>query len=346
MNIKNRKNLFNRIRFKFSSLSRLFEFRPKTKAFSNNKKNAIRRIYVINLDRKPDRWKQICKELKRIFINKSDTLFSITRRFSAIDARYLNKNIDSKFLKTKYSLADQLAVEPNDKISDQLDTHSLQIDMTPQEIAIALSHIEIWKLISNANVDYTLILEDDIYFKHGFNKEMDRIWDQLTKYQNKKFDILYLSYEYVKGNNKEKSLIINEQIVSKPVKGVWHASGYILSKESAQKILDMLPVYGPVDLWLNLIFDKLNVYIANDSIISQRLDVPSTNFYSIMPIFSKLGIYTGNDLSTYNTPKLKTPVFVFGEPDSGLTSLANALMILGYTCCYNLDKLPKVEQRA
>ncbi|GGC89143.1 hypothetical protein GCM10007216_19900 [Thalassobacillus devorans] len=344
MNIKNRKNLLNQVRFKLSSLSRLFELYPKTKAFSTNKKNTIKRIYVINLDRKPHRWRQISKELKRIFINKSNTLFSITRRFSAIDARYLDEKIDSKLLKTKYSLADQLAVEPNDKISDQLDTQALQIDMTPQEIAIALSHIEIWKLISESNIDYTLILEDDIYFKYGFNKEVDRIWNQLTKYQNEEFDILYLSYEYVKGNKNDTSRVINDQVVSKPVKGVWHASGYILSKEGARKMLEMLPVYGPVDLWLNLVFDKLNVYIANDSIISQRLDVPSTNSYSIMPIFSKLGIYTGNDVSTFNAPKLKTPVFVFGEPDSGQTSLANALMILGYTCCYNLDQLPKFEE--
>lgn len=344
MNNKDRKKLISRIRFRLGYLSRLFELHPKTKAFSNKRNDTIRRIYVINLDRKPHRWSQISKELKRIFINKSNTLYSITRRFSAIDARYLKKNIDNKLVKTKYSLADQLAVEPNDKVPEQLDTHSILIDMSPQEIAIALSHIEIWKLISKSNINYTLILEDDIFFKYGFSREVDRIWKELTKYQNDKFDILFLSYEYVKENKNDQNRFINKEVVSKPVKGIWHASGYILSKEGAQKILAMLPVYGPVDLWLNLVFDKLNVYIANDSIISQRMDVPSTNSYSIMPIFSKLGIYTGNDLATFNVPKLKAPVFAFGEADTGLTSVANALMILGYTCCYNLDKLPEFEE--
>ncbi|MBP1947522.1 hypothetical protein J2Z82_000445 [Virgibacillus litoralis] len=93
MNIKDRKKFINRFRFRLSYLSRLLEIHPKTKAFSANKNGAIGRIYVINLDRKPHRWKQISKELKRIFLNKSNTLFSLTRRFSAIDARYLEKKL-------------------------------------------------------------------------------------------------------------------------------------------------------------------------------------------------------------------------------------------------------------
>lgn len=336
--------MINRIKFRLGYLSRLFEIRPKTKSFSQVNSDKVSRIYVINLDRKPQRWKQISKELKRIFIDKSKTLFSLTRRFSAIDAKYLGENIDRNFIITKYSLADQLTVEPNDKVSDQLDTQSIIIDMTPQEIAIALSHIEIWNLISKADKNYTLILEDDIHFKYGFSRKIDNIWKQFSKGKREKFDILFLSYEYVKESSSNQNQIIDEEVVSKPVKGIWNASGYILSKDGAQKLLDMLPVYGPVDLWLNLVFDKLNVYVANKPVIEQRLDVPSTNYYSIMPIFSQLGIYTGNHQDSFKGPKLRKPIFAFGEPNSGLTSIANALMVLGYTCCYNLDKLPEFEE--
>lgn len=48
-----------------------------------------------------------------------------------------------------------------------------------------------------------------------------------------------------------------------------------------------------------------------------------------MPIFSCLGVYTGNDQSQFVKIKLKQPVFVFGEENSGLTSIAIALMVLG-----------------
>lgn len=304
----------------------------------------IERIYVINLDRKPQRWEQIKKELKRINIEGKATLFELTRRFSAVDARYLDKKIDENFLIPKYSLYDQLIVEPNSKVTSDIDTREFMIDMTPQEIAVTLSHIEIWKLIASADKNYTLILEDDVYFKINFSKEIDDIWCELHN-KNEHFDILFLSYEYVKSDEEIQIERITKAKVKKPSKGIWQASGYVLSKRGAQKLLSLLPVFGPVDLWLNLVFDKLDVFIVEKQIIIQRIDVPSTNSYSIMPIFSKLGLYTGNDQSIFIKPKLKYPVLVFGSPNSGLTSVANALMILGYTCCYNHDNLPNFEER-
>lgn len=342
MNSIDKKEFKNRIKFRLSYLCRLLEIKPFTKSFSSKYSNKISRIYVINLDRKPKRWKQIKKELSRINTDSKETLLSLTRRFSAIDARYLGNKINSKLLLPEYSLGDQLTVEPNNKIAGDLNTHSVIINMTHQEIAVALSHIEIWKLIAEADKDYTLVLEDDVYFKYFFGKKIDGIWNEII--DNKDLDILFLSYEYAKSNEAIKSRLKNREKVRVPSRGIWQASGYVLSKKGAQKLLDLLPVFGPIDLWLNLIFSKLDVYIAEKPIIVQRMDVPSTNSYSIMPIFSKLGIYTGNDQSRFVQIKLKQPIFVFGPSNSGLTSIANALMILGYTCCHNLDKLPVFEE--
>lgn len=345
MNTMERKNLIEIVKFKMAYYSRLFERPHRNTTFLKNKKNAIGRSYVINLDRQQKRWNQMTKELKRINLHNQETLHALTRRFSAVDARYLPSKIDEGILNTTYTLSDQLTVEPNEKITDAIDTESIVIEMTDQEIAIALSHIEIWQLIAASDINYTLILEDDVYFKKDFSKILNKLWKEIQVDLNGEFDILFLSYEHVKDAKVNPEINPKNKKYHKPLNGIWQASGYILSKKGAQKLLNLLPVYGPIDLWLNLVFNELNVYVVNKPIIIQRIDTPSTNSYSIMPIFSKLGLYTGDSQSRYEHKDLKSPIFVFGSPQSHFTSIAHALMLLGYTCLYNLDELPEAEEK-
>lgn len=282
------------------------------------------------------------KELKRYRNQSGDTLSSITRRFSAIDARYL-KQTDARNLRLEYSLADQLTVEPKPQLSINATTKSRMIKMTQPEVAVALSHIEVWKLIASSDAQYALILEDDVYFGRGFAKEIDAIWASITELPSSDatFDILYLSYKEVEDGQIKKVRI--EEHTRKPARGIWYASGYVLSKQGALKLLGLLPMYGPVDLWLNLQFSKLDVLLAKKSIIEQRVDTPSTNSYSIMPVLSQVGVYNYERPLVTHAHKLIGPVFAFGAPGSGLTSLATALSMIGYTCCSDISQLPDAE---
>ena len=97
---------------------------------------------------------------------------------------------------------------------------------------------------------------------------MDKIWNKIYKTE---FDILFLSFDYVKGISKKE--IFRKEFIHKPYVGIWQASGYILSKKGVQKLLKELPVYGPVDLWLNLKFEKLNALMINKPIIKQSYNV-------------------------------------------------------------------------
>jgi GR25 family glycosyltransferase involved in LPS biosynthesis len=67
--------------------------------------------------------------------------------------------------------------------------------MTPQEVAVASSHIEVWKLVAAAECAYTLILEDDVYFKRGFERDLDRAWEEVVGEvrADASFDLLYVS---------------------------------------------------------------------------------------------------------------------------------------------------------
>ena len=306
--------------------------------FNENGNDRISQIYVINLDRKPDRWLSMKKELKRIKYDNKQNLYDISRRFSAIDGRYYTYHKDNKFLKDYYHLSDQLKVEPNKNYKITTKKDDLLIRMTKQEIAVALSHIVVWKKNEKSEAEYVLILEDDIYFTKNFSNQIEKIWKSALKIN---FDILFLSFEYVKGVNIKKIKSIN--FLHKPYLGIWQASGYILSKKGVKRLLEELPVYGPVDLWFNLKFNVLNALMIDKPIIKQRNDIISTNSYSIMPIFTKLGLYDENTPLIIKTNKKLPFLLIYGNKDTGLSSLSEALSMIGYTCCSNLDKIPNLD---
>jgi len=155
------------------------------------------------------------------------------------------------------------------------------------------------------------------------------------------FDLLYLSFAEVRTGAERMPV---SELVFRPRKGLWYLCGYLLSARGARRLLELLPVRGPVDLWMNHQFENLNVIAIQQSIIEQRLDCPSTNLYSIMSVLSKLGVLTRERPLLFKTRSLPGPVFPFGKQGSGLTSLAMALSMLGYRCCSNLSDLPIRER--
>jgi GR25 family glycosyltransferase involved in LPS biosynthesis len=86
--------------------------------------------------------------------------------------------------------------------------------------------------------------------------------------------MLYLSYKEA-GTNPPKTQV--SDLLFTPVSGLWQLSGYVLSRDGAKKLLDLLPVRGPVDLWMNHQSHHLDVLATRQPVIEQRLDAPSTN---------------------------------------------------------------------
>ena len=87
----------------------------------------------------------------------------------------------------------------------------------------------------------------------------------------------------------------------------------------------------------------MDVRAVRRSVIAQRLDLQSTNSYSILPALTQIGILNDATPGTFHQRPTETPVFAFGAQDSGLSSLAMALSMLGYRCCSDLDDLPHSE---
>lgn len=305
--------------------------------------DAIQRIYVINLDRQGDRWRQMQRELQSVRDRSGRPLTAMTRRFSAVDARYFTGPPDSEELQPYYSLADQLFVDPHPLLGRVGGNKGQRILMTRQEVAVALSHIAVWKTVAANDLPYTLVLEDDIYFRRGFARTLDRAWAELMEGggQAAAFDLLYLSFmEARMGADR----VPVSELVFRPRRGLWFLSGYVLSARGAQRLLDLLPVRGPVDLWINHQFENLDVIATQQSIIEQRRDCPSANSYSILPVLSKVGVLTRERPLLFKMRPLPGPVFAFGKQGSGLTALAMALSMFGYRCCSDVTDLPVSER--
>ena len=337
-----KESIFHHLRLRVRHLDR----KRQVQSFSAEPiSGTLQRVYVINLDRRPDRWKRVRRELERFSDRDGKRLSSITRRFSAIDARYMNPSPDRSVLIPEYSLADQLTVDPNPFLHIDSSTRSRVIEMTRQEIAVALSHIEVWKLIAQGDVPSVLVLEDDVFMERGFASGFDKAWTSLGDLRDApdNFDLLFLAFETV---GETGSVNVGRGLNQLRGPGIWEASGYVLTQEGAKKLLEALPVYGPVDLWLNLQFEKLRTYTTTRRVISQRIDEPSTNAYSVLPVLSQVGVITREKPLLPDSKNLPGPVFAIGDPDTGLSSLAAALSMLGYTCASDLRELPKAEAEA
>lgn len=322
--------------------------RRKCQAFgvkSEKEYPLIEKIYVINLDRAPSRWSKMEQELNHILDSSGAELLNLTERIVAVDAyEFTEEPTKDDKVDPFYTLGDQLFVEPQPlALPTQLKLNT-PIQMSRAECAVAQSHIKIWEQVAASDNEYVLILEDDVWFHSGFARYMDKVWNEVvaTNDIKGKFDVLYLSYLEVK-NGAPKTILSSH--LFRPVRGLWHLSGYVLSREGAEKLIRLLPSHGPIDLWINHQFKELNVLAAKQSVISQRRDIKSSNSYSILPSLTTIGAITSEGASLFNIRPTEHPVFAFGSEGSGQSSLAMALSMLGYRCCSDFKDLPISEMK-
>lgn len=283
------------------------------------------------------------RELNSILDAAGTPLSERAIRYSAIDAENNSQRfLDDDSIDPFYTLADQLFVEPQPlAMPDEFDL-TRQIKMSQAEIAIARSHIGVWRAIAQSTTSYALVLEDDVRFELGFGRIIDQAWQEMECGDKARpsFDVLYVSYKEARHGAPKEQLSKN---VFRPERGLWYLSGYILSKKGAQTLLGLLPSRGPIDIWINHNFGSMDVRALSRPVVDQRLDTPSTNSYSILPALSRIGVIDDCGTAVFRQRPVHFPVFAFGDVGSGLTSLALALSMLGYRCCSDLEQIPKHE---
>ncbi len=283
-------------------------------------------IVVINLDRQPRRWSYILRELNRFRTSDGTPLRSLVRRFSAVDARDGLAVAATADVDSTYRMGDQLYVQPEPKLEECFSADVL-VTMTRQEIAIARSHVEVWKAVVAGPDDHVLVLEDDVWFPPGAAAAIDRGWRAALRRCRTMGGphLLYLSYADAGGTAGRSDPC---DALFHPERGLWFLSGYVLSRKGAASLLSAMPVVGPVDLWINYRFEELGVLALATPAILQRPDVRSDNAYSILPYLARAGIVDAVRLSMAPGQSCANPVLAWTAGDER-ESLAMALSMLG-----------------
>lgn len=112
-----------------------------------------------------------------------------------------------------------------DASTPQTLTDVFHIIMRPNEKACAQSHINIWKHMINANIDYALILEDDACFDKAWKTKLEKFSETI---QDDEWDVIML--------NASESMKIHH--IWMKDKEQYLTAGYVLSLRGAHRLVD------------------------------------------------------------------------------------------------------------
>lgn len=285
----------------------------------------IQKILVINLDRQPGRMKRTTRELRRFRSSDGGKLERLACRLAAVDARDGRAVAATADVDPNYVTGNQLHVQPDSRLEACFGT-DLPIRMTRQEVAVARSHIEAWKVVASGHEEHVLILEDDIWLRPTAADAIDQGWQEARNRCSTSGGphLLYLSYLDTDAATPRSD---RDGAVFRPSRGLWHLSGYVLSRVGALRLLRAMPVVGPIDMWMNYRFAELDAHALSQPAILQRRDGVSDNCYSILPYLARAGIVDAD--SVRQPSRLEAgPVFAWSAQGRD-ESLAMALSMLG-----------------
>ena len=194
------------------------------------------KTFVVNLERRPDRWKS--------FDEKASTA--------------------AEFLKyQKYRAVDGSNLIPTPQLQQIFDGNDYNMRMGM--VGCAMSHIQLYIDLVNSDMDVFCILEDDIEFTPDFRDKFVRMCQQLS---NVDWDLAYLGHhaynmsELIKNKKNTPSVYKTTAKTSLKV-SMGGTGGYLITKKGAQKLLEFINRYGMtngIDTVQQKSADTLNVY--------------------------------------------------------------------------------------
>lgn len=245
-------------------------------------------IFIVNLERRPDRKETMINKLNNIGIKNYEFI-------NAVDGKKLPDDLSDVYDEKK-------AVE-------------IHRAMRRTEVACSLSHLNIAKIIVEKNIDYAIVLEDDVNFMQGF-KELVKSFEL----ESNKFDFLLLgnfsSNQFFNGKLKvtntpdtivdprgiiyldKKEFTIGGIPIHKPhhtsctLNYIHGSHAYIISNRGARKLLEYnTPVIYEADNVWNYHYKNLVTYLSNPMLViaayddsdirdERRSEMSSTNNFS------------------------------------------------------------------
>jgi GR25 family glycosyltransferase involved in LPS biosynthesis len=213
---------------------------------NQNKKQLKIKTYVINLDKRPDRWETFKKNAQSIEFLQYD-------RFAAIDGSKLKSNAQLQ------------------RIFDNND-----YNMRCGIVGAAMSQIKLYIELIKSDIDIFFILEDDVEFTDDFQKKFLHVFHNVIHIKND-WDIIMLghSVRYIKDFDLvyKKDVIPNVEQWNKNKsfeKSIGGAFGYLISKKGARNLLNLINKTGmtnALDTMFQNFSDILNVFYCTPHLV-------------------------------------------------------------------------------
>ena len=221
-------------------------------------------------------------------------------------------------------------------------------------IGCGMSHLLCWQEIANSDKDYSLILEDDVYFSDDFEEQFTNAIDNVPS----DFDVLYVGcYACQKDSLQSKlfSLVgrknrmykdVNDYIEVPKISLATHA--YVVSKKGARKLIELLDgnISFHIDHEIQVLSrkNKIKVYAIKKKIGFQTScinDSTSTNVSTEHPMLINrplANVILDNDISIKYA--LNISLASFGGVN--ITAMAFLFLFTGVILAYNKVDVKKV----
>ncbi|CAG2220126.1 GLT25D [Mytilus edulis] len=189
------------------------------------------KIYILNLERRPERRERIEKILAELKLD-----YSI---FSAVDGRKLNP--------------ERLA-ELGVTILPGYEDMSLKRNMTYGEVGCTLSHYFIWKDMIANNYNKIWIIEDDASFFPMFRKQFSRAFADIEEFVPN-WDLMFLARKPME--KEPESFVEGAKYAKWPGFSYWGLS-YAITRGGVDKIMRQNPLrkLAPIDELLPIMYNR------------------------------------------------------------------------------------------
>lgn len=248
------------------------------KVISNENSNEnvainLDKIFVVNLARSTERLEKSSKQLEKINLQ--------FERYQAVDGYELiiqgpnNNEFKGNEIKKNKEIFEENKLYKVNCPSFPIYYNGYKRQtfnfFTAGELGCYCSHLEIFKYISDNNINNALILEDDFIIDQNFKTKLANVINNLPK----KWDIIFLYYDK---DVKKNIMDTNNPSLKKLLPDNFNIYGtvaYVINKNSANKIfLNSLGVQMPIDKRLSWLINnsELEAYITTEPIIKTSDD--------------------------------------------------------------------------
>eukprot|EP00977_Amphora_coffeiformis_P021057 scaffold8776_cov165-Amphora_coffeaeformis.AAC.2 len=225
------------------------------------------RICCINLPSRPDKWKSVMGEAYKV---GGDRFCQQIEKFDAVEGSVwrdaVRRNDTDRQDHKHRSWTNDMVQAEWDASQNAQYSHRVTPGprtMTDGEVGCALSHVMLWKShVDESKVPCMFILEDDCAFvaHRGGRTRFPRSFQKAMELLPPDWGIFYLGFSgrgarhYVNNDvevsHGEGNPVDNPPIqIYQPTYG-FHTHAYLITKEAASRLLEALPVTGPIDVWL------------------------------------------------------------------------------------------------